>query len=272
MAMTTKRMSRFRCEVRASVPPCRQRGHSALLAVLTLAFVVLTVSLGQWQLRRAAEKTHRLTLATERAEGTPVEMARLPQDVAGFEWRRVRLHGQWLESPVLLIDNRIRDHRPGYDLVQPFQMSGETTPLLVKRGWLPARADRAMVEVPAAAAGQVVLEGTFIVPDEERFMLGQPVWPEPGPSPVVWPALSLRHFAQSRQAAVAPLALEQTSASADGLRRDWPGPPDDADKHRAYALQWYTFAVIAIGIYLVRRGRRRVGRPEHASSSTNSPP
>jgi surfeit locus 1 family protein len=247
---------------RAATPP---RWRSALLAIGTVAFVVLTVALGQWQTRRAVEKADRLSLALERGEATPIELAAAPLDIAGLEWRRVLLRGHWRVGSdgqpggALLIDNRLRNHRPGYEVVQLFEIEGDGSLVLVNRGWTPARADRGPVSVVVPPAGPVVLEGTLLLPDEHRFSVGSPVYPVPAGPLTVWPSLSVVQFQQVAGLKVAPWVLQQTSVAGDSLDRAWPGPPDDADRHRAYALQWYSFAAIAAGIYLtlgLRRYRR----------------
>ncbi len=249
------------------------RWRSAALAVVTLAFVVLTVSLGQWQTRRAVEKADRLALALERAQATPLELTGASADVAAMAWRHVLLRGQWRADPdgvlggALLIDNRIRAHRPGYEVAQLFQLDGDGSLVLVNRGWTPARADRGPVSVMAPEVGPTVLEGTVVVPDEHRFSVGTPVYPVPAGALTVWPSLSVQQFERVAGLRVAPWVLQQTSAADDSLDRNWPGPPEDADRHRAYALQWYSFAAIAAGIYLTLGLRRfRRGRPSASES------
>jgi surfeit locus 1 family protein len=42
--------------------------------------------------------------------------------------------------------------------------------------------------------------------------------------------------------------LQQTSAAADGRVREWPAPAAGIDRHRGYALQWYSLAGLAAGL------------------------
>ena len=57
----------------------------------------------------------------------------------------------------------------------------------------------------------------------------------------------------------APLVVRQTvePAYADGLVRDWNQPGTGVDRHRAYALQWFTMAAVALGAWLWLTLRRR---------------
>ncbi|HCP76466.1 MAG TPA: SURF1 family protein, partial [Pusillimonas sp.] len=49
---------------------------------------------------------------------------------------------------------------------------------------------------------------------------------------------------------------------------DWAAPQTDADKNRGYALQWFIFALIATGAWLVVawrawQRRRKLASPSH---------
>ena len=47
------------------------------------------------------------------------------------------------------------------------------------------------------------------------------------------------------------LHIEQSpeGAPADGLVRAWPAPDTGIDTHRIYMVQWYSFAVLAVGLW-----------------------
>ena len=36
----------------------------------------------------------------------------------------------------------------------------------------------------------------------------------------------------------------------DGLVREWPRPDVGTDKHRIYMMQWYSFAALALGLWV----------------------
>ena len=76
----------------------------------------------------------------------------------------------------------------------------------------------------------------------------------------VWQNLRLADFGQATGLALQPLVIEQRSAAADGLLRDWPRPDSGADRNESYALQWYLFAALAVVLFVIhsfRAGRRR---------------
>jgi len=49
--------------------------------------------------------------------------------------------------------------------------------------------------------------------------------------------------------------LAGTPGDAASLQREWPGPSLDSDQNRGYALQWFSFSVIAVlaALYIARR-------------------
>ena len=50
--------------------------------------------------------------------------------------------------------------------------------------------------------------------------------------------------------------IEQHSALADGLLREWPRPDAGIEKHQGYALQWYALAALAVVLAAVLSFRK----------------
>jgi len=72
--------------------------------------------------------------------------------------------------------------------------------------------------------------------------------------------LDIAAFAAESGLALEPLVIEQHSDTDDGLERDWPRADLGIDRNEGYALQWYTFAALAIVLAIVlsfRRGPER---------------
>ena len=71
--------------------------------------------------------------------------------------------------------------------------------------------------------------------------------------------LDVAAFAAETKLRLEPLVIEQHSETADGRSRDWPRPDFGIEKHESYALQWYSFAVLAIILLIVLSLRRAPG-------------
>jgi len=219
--------------------------------VAAVAFCTLSVLLGNWQLRRAAEKE---TLQAERAalaRAAPTVLPARPIDGEAWAWRRVVARGVFAGRRSILLDNRTRDGRAGYEVVTPLRLDGSDRYVLVNRGWIvqPGRRD-VLPDVPTPS-GSVRLEGIAVVPPAKVFALG-----EPAPGDRVWQHLDLARYHEWSGLAVQPIVILQTSGADDGLARRWPDPDSGADKHRAYAVQWYIFAFLTVVLYVALNFKR----------------
>lgn len=215
-----------------------------LLAGIALA--LLTLQLGNWQTRRAAEKAEVQAEYRAAAERPAQPLAQLLDSPPLSEWQSVELRGEWLPGRSILIDNRVHQGRAGYHVFTPLQLEGQGTVVLVNRGWIGAGGDRSLLPPRIAnPPGETVVTGRVRHPAEKPFMLAAD-----SPSGMVWQALDLPRYRADTRLAVADFYVQQTSHADDGLIRDWPEPDAGIDRHRGYALQWYALAVLATGLTL----------------------
>jgi surfeit locus 1 family protein len=185
------------------------------------------IALGNWQSRRAEEK---------RAL------------VAQLEKNRVALDGTFLPDYTVFLDNKIRNHRAGYEVVTPLRVDGES--VLVNRGWVEAGRTRDVLPGVRTPAGEVRIEGVAV----ER--LPRILRIEKAESGKVRQTLDIGEFAAQTGLRLRPFFLEQHSPADDGLARDWPRPDAGVAMHEGYSLQWYSFAVLAAVLFIVLSFRR----------------
>jgi cytochrome oxidase assembly protein ShyY1 len=226
--------------------------------IATLVLVVLGISLAQWQTRRAEEKLALQARLQERAAqaALPLEsLAALPGEQ--LEYRRVLLQGSFLQDWPIYLDNRPHDGVAGFYLLMPFKISPGNRYVLVARGWFPRDAqDR--TKMPAIATPQGNVEIAGIVRRDVGHVMQLGALDPPKPHAIVQ-NLDVAGFAHDSGLDALPFVIEQTSELPDGLRRDWPAPAVDVDRHRAYAFQWYALAAMAFIFFVVtgfRRGTR----------------
>lgn len=230
--------------------------------VAALAAIALTVSLGNWQLRRADEKLA-LQAAWDRAEQTPA----LPVagvDIVGVADRlplRVRLRGRFVFAHEVWLDNRQMDGQAGLMLVTPLQLADGAV-VLVNRGF--ARRDpRDRTRLPAVARpeGEVTVDGLAMAHTARVLQLGENA--PAGSGPVVWQNLDYESFERASGLSVARWVVQQTNGADDGLLRNWPRFSAGVDKHYGYALQWFALAALItaltafFGLRALRRRSRR---------------
>ena len=234
----------------------RRLRPTLLLSFATVALTAIFLSLGFWQLERAELRRAQDELKQERAQLSPVYITSFPEEsLGGLAGRRVRLRGHYLPGQFLL-DNQIHNKRPGYYVLSPFELSTYQQVVLVNRGWVPAKTDRSRLpSVPVPAETEIQLEGRVYLPQSNPFtdsdhLLEGHGWPQ-----VIQDIDYSRLAERLSELALVPATVRLGEDQPHGYTRAWPGPPMSAEKHTAYAVQWFAMAgavVVLFLLYLVR--------------------
>ncbi|MEE4280081.1 MAG: SURF1 family protein [Halieaceae bacterium] len=248
----------------------------------TTLFTVLLfpalISLGVWQLDRAQEKEILQARNDARSAAAPVPLASL-DDWSGeaLADRRVRLSGRYLAEPLLFIDNQVRDGRYGHDVVSIFLDAQSQMLVLLNRGWIagdPARRALPQIETPVE---ELELEARVYVSPGQPYRLASERYPA-----LDAPLLIQQNNSPELRAAIEkqspyrlfPRPLRLVPGETSGFRRDWPVVNQTAQKHRAYALQWFTMAAALALVFLLRSSniadllRRRPHTPDDSPPKT----
>ena len=231
-----------------------------LISFSAIAVTATFLSLGSWQLERAELRRAQDELKQERAQLSPVYITSFPEDsLEELADRRVRLRGRYLPRQFLL-DNQIHNKRPGYHVLSPFELSTYQQIVLINRGWVPAGTDRSRLPpVPLPAETGIQVEGKIYLPqanpftDEDHLLEGRR-WPQ-----VIQDIDYARLAERLAELSLVPATVRLGETQPHGFMRAWPGPPMSAEKHTAYAVQWFAMAgavIILFLLYLFRPGRR----------------
>jgi surfeit locus 1 family protein len=226
-------------------------------SIAAAAFIALTVALGGWQTRRAEEKLELGRRIEEAARGPVLQVPSARVDAASFERRRVAARGTFVGRDTFFLDNKVMHGVAGYHVVTPLKPETGGTYVLVNRGWI-AAGDRSRLPGVPAPEGLQTIEGVAVVPGQ-RFLELAPEADSGGLRQNLVLAREERRLGLSLQLFV----IEQTSDTRDGLVRAWERPDAGVERHRSYALQWYSFAALAAILYVVlgfRRVRSTAGR------------
>lgn len=215
--------------------------------VFTAIFLPITVSLSLWQLDRADEKKQLLEMYHQRGTAQPVALEVVP-DKSGSEYLRVRVTGTYNNSSPLLLDNRVRHGRPGYEVISQFQTSTGQW-ILVNRGWILGNADRTILPEIDEVNGEVTLTGYLYRSPGKQLMLGEDIWKvEVGPK-------IIQNAAPEAVAEKLDLALFSYSLRVDAdvqgaLETGWALVNVQPGKHTGYAVQWTALAVMLVVLTL----------------------
>jgi surfeit locus 1 family protein len=218
-----------------------------------LAIVALTVPLGNWQRHRAVEKQALEAGFTAAAAKPPLELNGEERDAMSLRYRSVRATGEYDARHQVLIDNKLHEGRPGFDVVAPLCFSAYGRCVLVDRGWIAQRAQRADLPRVPPPAGMVTVSGRAVLPPRYLELRNEP------PAGPLWQNIDIARIAAATGLELLPIVIEQSDpvVPADALVRDWPPPEFGIDRHLSYMLQWYSFALLAIALWLTLNWRKR---------------
>jgi surfeit locus 1 family protein len=251
----------------APMPSHLLRPRALLGHLLVLAVATTCVALGLWQLDRLGQVQERNERLETRLEADPVDLAALaaagPLDEVALEFRRAEATGTYRPAQEVLQRGQ-QDPRgqQGFHLLTPLELADGSV-VLVRRGWVPTGLDTPPVEPAAPPSGEVTVTG----------LLERPV-PQPGFGPqdpaegrlerVFHPDTSRLDRQVDGDLLPIVLRLEEQRPSLDG---EFPvvldRPVLDEANHRSYAVQWFTFAALAVVTYAawLFRDRRRTADP-----------
>jgi len=228
--------------------------------LLTAFGVCVFLSLGRWQWQRAEEKRLIESAFAATAAGRPIPLAE--RSLAAVpRYGQIEVSGRYDGAHQLLLDNITQHGQTGFEVLTPLEMSDGRW-LLVNRGWVPlvrhSRSEMPNVQ-DGLPAGPVVLQGRV----DELPVAGLAAGRLPATAGQGWPRVT--SFPQTADLAAAlgrtlePRQLLLAADQAGGYLRNWQAssasfPPE---RHVAYAVQWWSLACLAAGLYLFMNIKRR---------------
>lgn len=213
-----------------------------MLAVAAVLAATVCVGAGIWQLRRLDQRRARNALIAARRALPPLELGSRAVgavEAAGafvvdsVRQRRVIAHGAYDFSAEQTWPGRSFQGTPGVALVTPLRLA-DGSAVLVDRGWVPSpdayHVDRSLYREPDSAT----VVGLAVIPPRGRGDVNTT-----GYLPFV-------------------IQLEAPDPPVErGLPRRWPLPALDDGSHLSYAIQWFSFAAIAlVGTAALLRSRK----------------
>lgn len=217
--------------------------------LLTAGAVLLFVNLGFWQWHRG-EHRREVWQQFERGDQAAIEApAATLANLALFT--RVRVAGEFDAARQFLLDNISHGGAPGYEVLTPLQLA-DGSYLLVNRGWVPFSGYRERLPdvsletraLPAFVTGR--LSGL----PAPGLASGRVPPPMDGPWPRVTSFPDLQQLAGSLGSALQPVVLLMDADSGPGYLRDWRPPGISPDRNFSYAVQWWSFALLALAMFV----------------------
>lgn len=226
-------------------------GLGASLA--TLLLLALLMSLGFWQLERAAQK-RALLGSYNAAPSAVIELDPEQASYVDFEYQFASATGRYDRTRQFLLDNRTHRGQAGYHVLTPFLLRESGVAVLVNRGWIALGSSRDELPDPPADTDWRTIRGRIRVPAGDAFTLGEEQ-PRSG-----WPyrvqRLDIEMLARELDYPLLPLVLLLDSDQDQGFVRDWTPLQFGPERNVGYAVQWFGLAAALMVIFLVVNTRR----------------
>ena len=237
-----------------------RRFQPSLLPTLAyIVFMLILLSLGNWQVDRASEKS---ALFSAFSSGTT--MAKRLENAleqAQPRYQRVQLQGRFSPQQQYLLDNIVQKGRFGYQVLTPFKtLSGKT--LIVNRGWIPL-SDRQGPLSEFATLLDVSSEKTILTGRLDKMLrpgllLAAEIPDTAHPKIVQFPPFE--QLSADLDVALVPwqvlLDVVQTDTRVSGYLREWSPHEMGPERHIGYAVQWFALAFTLTIIFIILTFRR----------------
>ncbi len=231
--------------------------------LLTVAGALLFIRLGVWQLHRADFKEALLRRYAASASAPLQDFAKVVETPPADGFPRVRVSGRYLADRLYLLDNPKHDSFGGVEVFAPLMVDAHSQLLLVDLGFLPGNGNGKTPQLPPLPTGEVSLQGLYVPPPPVGFEMGgdalarQTRWPKSGIF------LDTAEVARDLGRPLYPrlLALDPDPAAIYVREHTLDFSAMPPARHRAYAFQWFTFALAAVVILLVVHRKRKPRKP-----------
>jgi cytochrome oxidase assembly protein ShyY1 len=225
------------------------------ITLFTIVMLPLLLGLGVWQLDRAQEKAALETSWEARQSQPPSPLDPLwGQTPETLAYLPVLLSGVFLRDQYFLLDNRIYGGTFGYEVLGIMRLANAGGLVLVNRGWVAG--DPARLEMPSVPPvdGSVELVGHIYLAPGKPYLLAEQQLD--GDWPQLLQAVEMEKILPLMETlgdgGVFPYPVRTNAGEPGALSIDWQVINVSPDKHRAYAAQWFTMALVLLGLFLAR--------------------
>ncbi len=212
--------------------------------LLTILGVIILCSLGTWQLQRLAWKNDITAKLEATYDQTPAPSVRA-KELTAKEFTFGRVRGRLATDKAILLGTRMKDEKPGADLIVPLVMKDGRT-LLVDMGF--ASGDLKSQPIHHVKNKQVWFEGLA------RPITWNDFTPKNDPAKDRWYRADIEEIAKAKNLKnpipvlfFAERASHKFDAAFPNNERFAP-----SNNHLQYALFWYAMAATLIAVYVLR--------------------
>ncbi|TFH12321.1 MAG: SURF1 family protein [Nitrosomonadales bacterium] len=209
------------------------------------------VMLGNWQLSRAQEKEARQEQLNRLSQQPVISLPTTLIKLEDYQFRKVEVHGTYVPSHTIYLDNKINQGRAGYQVITPVKLGESSMHVLINRGWVAAGRTRSELPNIPTPSSRITVSGIANSPTMRTLELSTETV-----SGQVWENLHLDRYRKTTGLTLQPLVILQENDVKDGLVRQWSRPDSGASRNLGYAFQWFSMALAVLILYLVLSVKR----------------
>jgi surfeit locus 1 family protein len=225
------------------------------ISLFTVVLLPVMVGLGFWQLQRADEKST-IQQSLEQQQALPPIDLMQADATENATFRRVSFSGRPDSQHIWLVENQVYQGKVGFHLLVPVVLEDGRN-ILVNAGWVPGGIRRGEIPPLPQLPESGVFSGQLRTVSQNHFLRGELV--DAG-----WPKRILQVdipvMEKSLVKSLLPWVVQLDAASPMAQTVYWPAINMSADKHIAYAVQWFLMAFVLTILWLYANsnlGRRR---------------
>lgn len=240
--------------------------------LLVLLVAGICARLGIWQLDRRTERQARNVVIEERLGLPTIELDGASGDTSGLIFRVAEARGEYDVDRAIVLAGRSHQGAAGAHLLVPLRLS-DGTAVMVNRGWVPALDAAKIDPTDHVPTGPVRARGLLIAFPEIRSS-GDGSRSDGAPPEDfrrLWYRMDIERWQAQSPYHLAPVYIQELPVEPAGrIPVPLPEPELDDGPHLGYAIQWFSFALIALvgwTVLLIRRREPASPRPPRSVPS-----
>lgn len=235
----------------------RLRRPSWFAVALTLFGMAFFIALGVWQLDRASEKVQLLRRFATASSSPLHAFSTVQSGVPDEHYPHVDVHGHFLTDRGYVLDDQMHGRRIGVQVYAPFHVDHDDRLLLVDRGFMQREGgDQGTPQLAPLRSGETTLKGLYAPPPRAGLKLGGNALAKQTQWPKTSIYVDLDEIGRDLHASMYPRVLLLDPDPASPYIREWVPATMSPSRHRGYALQWFTFALAALAIFVIMHRQR----------------
>ncbi len=217
-------------------------------SLLTSVGLAIFLLLGFWQLDRADQKARLSSQFEEQSRTKAIDLNSNEIEIESMRYLPITVTGRYQSASQYLLDNQVHKGSVGYHVYTPLRLDYQDKVVLINRGWIPLIGQRSNLPDLEVDEDNRVITGVVNRFSEPALKLGSPEnqsnrWPK------VLQYFEPKILKTQLKSPVLPFVVLLDPTATDGYLREWHPPSSGADRHKAYAIQWFGFALVLLVIF-----------------------